>query len=65
MRVEKVRKAETMETTTAEPLVISETKMRRVDGAPLVESETGPATETAACNTSPLELGYFIEKPKG
>jgi hypothetical protein len=37
-RLKKVRKAEAMETATAEPLAFPETKMRRVDCTPLVES---------------------------
>ena len=37
-----------METATAEPLAAPETKMRRVDGAPSVESEAGPPIRTAA-----------------
>ena len=47
-RHKKVRKAEAMETATAEPQVVPEDKTRRVDGALLVESEAGPATKTAA-----------------
>ena len=47
-RVKNVRKADSMETTVAEPLAVPEKKMRRAERALLVESEAGPSNETAA-----------------
>ena len=47
-RVKNVRKAESMRTTTAEPLAVPEKKMRSADGVVSVENEDGPANKTAA-----------------
>ena len=54
-RLKKMRKAESMGTTTAEPHLVPETKMRRVDGTPSVESED----ET---NVSPAKLWIYSEE---
>jgi hypothetical protein len=49
----KVRKAESMGITTAEPLEVPEKKMRRADGELLVGSEAASANETATTPRPP------------
>ena len=52
----KVRKAEAMETATAEPLAFPETKMlRRVDGAPSVESEAETIADSAGLESGVIK----------
>ena len=62
-RLKKVRKAEAMERATAEPLAFPETKMRRVDGAFLVESETG-SVNVAAAKSRPWNWDTFLRSRK-
>jgi len=62
-RLKKARKAEAMETATAEPLATPETKMRRVDGALLVESETG-SVNVAAAKSRPWNWDTFSRSQK-
>ena len=54
-RPKEVRKAEATETATAEPLTFPETKMRRVDGAPLVESEAETIADSAGLESGVIK----------
>ena len=54
-RLKKVRKAEAMETATAEPLATPETKMRRVAGAPLVENEAETIVDSAGLESGDMK----------
>ena len=62
-RPTKVRKAEAMETATSEPLAFPETKIRRVDGAPSIESAAG-YTNVAAAIPRPSNWATFTPSQK-